>query len=254
MKCVRCNPGLRLLIAGVVAAPAWGQSSSLYVTEQTNDGADPFANVVISESGEMGVRSDRLPDPVSPQLRQASLAAVAVPEPRTYQVNDLVTIIIRESTTADIDASLNTEKEVDWQGEIAEFPKLNLADLLEMQVAPNTFPDGTPKLDVNFNNEFEGDGQYEHNTEMTARLAARIIDIKPNGLMVLEARKFVENDDETMTLVVTGTASVDSVQIDNTVLSSDLYDLHISKQHTGELRKTTKKGLLSNLMDFIFNF
>ncbi|NBC10195.1 MAG: hypothetical protein GVY24_00480 [Planctomycetes bacterium] len=252
MKCV-CA-GLWLLIAAGLAVVASGQSSSLYVNDAASSGSDPFANVVITETGEMGVRSDRLPDPVSPELRQVSLAAVEVPEPRTYQVNDLVTIIVRESTTADIDASLNTEKEVDWQGEIAEFPKLNLAELLEMQVSPNTFPDGTPKLDVNFNNEFEGDGQYEHRTEMTARLAARIIDIKPNGLMVLEARKFVENDKETMTLVVTGTCSVDDVQIDNTVLSSSLYDLHISKQHTGELRKTTKKGLLSNLMDLIFNF
>ncbi len=242
-----------MVLAGM-AGPAAGQSSSLYVNDASQGAADPFANVVMTESGEMGVRSARMPDPVSPDLRRVSLAAVEVPEPRTYQINDLVTIIVRESTTADIDSSISTEKEVDWSGEVSEFPRLNLAELLQLQLRPNTFPDGTPKLDVNFDNEFKGKGKYGHSTEMTARLAARIIDIKPNGLMVLEARKFVENDKETMTLVVTGTCSVDEVQIDNTVLSSSLYDLHISKQHTGELRKSTKKGWLSGLMDLVFNF
>jgi len=57
-----------------------------------------------------------------------------------------------------------------------------------------------------------------------------------------------------MTFVVTGTCSVDAIEIDNTVVSSDLYDLHISKQHTGQLRKSTKKGLLTNIMDVLFNF
>lgn len=242
---------LCLVLAGV---PAWGQSSSLYVNEADNQGADPLGTVVVDGEGEMGVRSAMQPDPVSPGLRRASLAAVSVPEPRTYQVHDLVTIIVRESTTAAIDSSMSTEKNAEWGGEIAEFPRLNVADLLQMQLRPNNFADGRPKLDVGYDSAFDGEGDYSHATEMTARLAARIVDIKPNGLMVLEARKFVENDDETMTLVVTGTCSVDNVQIDNSVLSSDLFDLHISKQQTGELRKSSKKGLLTKVMDFIFNF
>lgn len=204
-------------------------------------------------SGGVSVRADRK-GMISPGIRSVSLSAVVEPEPRTYQLHDIITVIVRESTTAEIDASLTTEKDVSYEGEIAELPRFNLSDLLNLQLKPNTFPNGTPKLDVSFTSEFDGSGDYEHSTEMTARLAAQVIDVKPNGLLVLEARKFVENDDETMTLVVTGTCSVDDVTIDNTVLSSNLYDLHISKQQTGELRKSTKKGLLSRVLDFIFNF
>lgn len=233
------------------------QSSSLYVTDQSQSASyadDPFAPAApVAPAGEIVVQSTQ-PSTMSTQMSRVSLAAITVPEPRAYQKHDIVTIIIRESTTASIDASLETEKDVEWDGEIAEFPRLNVADLLNLRLRPNTFPEGNPQLDVSAGSSFEGDGGYEHNTEMTARLAAKIVDVKPNGLLVLEARKFVENDDETMTMVVTGTCSVDDLTIDNTVLSSSLYGLYISKQHSGELRKSTKKGLLTKLMDFVFNF
>jgi len=239
------------------AAVSHAQSSSLYVTDQGSQATyieDPFAaSAPAPAAGEIVVQTAQ-PRSMSPQMARMSLAAVNTPEPRAYQKHDIVTIIVRESTTAAIDASLDTQKEVNYTGEIAELPEFNLSKLLDLKLEPNTFPAGTPKLDVQFDGEFEGDGDYEHNTEMTARLAATIVDIKPNGLLVLEARKFVENDDETMTMVVTGTCSVDDVEIDNTILSSSLYDLHISKQHTGELRKSTKKGLLTRLMDLVFNF
>ncbi len=244
-----------LTLATLCSAAAWGQSSSLYVNDQASIVDDPFSTVVFDDqTGEFGVRSNQQEGSLSPAIKQVSFTAVTLPEPRTYQVNDIVTIIVRESTTAAIDASMSTKKDATWKAELAEFPDLNLADILKLDLKPMTFPDGTPKLDIKSNSKFDGEGDYGHKTEMTARLAARVLDVKPNGLLVLEARKFVENDDETMTMIVTGTCSVDEIAIDKTVLSSSLYDLHISKQHTGELRKSSKKGLLTKVIDFVFNF
>jgi flagellar L-ring protein precursor FlgH len=107
---------------------------------------------------------------------------------------------------------------------------------------------------VSSENEFEGEGDYSRSESMSGRITARIIDVKPNGTLVLEARKQVASDDESFEIVVTGTCRAEDITADNTVLSTELYDLQLSKQHDGELRSATDKGVFTKLLDFLFNF
>ncbi len=190
---------------------------------------------------------------LSPTVAMFSHTAVQRAAPRSYTMQDLVTIIIREDLSAGFEAEIEAEKSSEWKGGVQDLPSLNLGDLLNAQIKGS---DVTPdlKLDVDSERTFEGEGSYERRETMAARLTARIIDVKPNGTIVVEARKHLQSDDETVTLVVTGTCRVDDITIDNTVLSSQLYDLHVTKQHTGELRRSTKKGPLTKLMDTIFAF
>jgi flagellar L-ring protein precursor FlgH len=111
-----------------------------------------------------------------------------------------------------------------------------------------------PTVDLNYSNEFSGDGKYDRRDTFTARIQARIIDIKPNGNLVLEARKMVQSDKESMEIVMTGTARPDDVTTANTLLSTQLYDLNLVKKHTGELRQATKKGPLTKLFEILFPF
>ncbi|MEM1028047.1 MAG: flagellar basal body L-ring protein FlgH [Planctomycetota bacterium] len=232
-------------------ASAQELSSSLYIT-----GDELFADPFIDEFEVMdgppvpGTQTDE--GKLSPAIAARSLMAVELPEPRTFAVHDLVTIIIREDTQTTFSSSLETEKESEWTGEIAEFPRFNLSDLLDLTLTPNTFPDGTVKLDVSADSSFEGDGDYQNSQSMTARIQATIIDIKPNGNVVVEARKSVRSDDEHYTLVATGICRVDDITVDNTVLSTEIADLFIDKQHEGHLKKSADKGLLTEVMDFLF--
>ena len=190
---------------------------------------------------------------LSPSIEAQSLYAVSRPEPETFAVHDLVTIVIRESLSTDFQAEIESEKGIDVTGNITDFPRLQLGDLLKGRIDGSNV-DPEVRLDVAYDSEFEGEGDYARRESMTARLTARVIDVKPNGTLVLEARKRIEADGESVLLVATGVARVDDILADNTVLSSNLYDLHISKQHTGELRRATKKGVLTKVLDLIFNF
>ena len=216
-------------------------SSSLYIT-----GDELFADPFVDEFEVMdgppvpGTQTDERK--LSPAIAARSLMAVELPEPRAFAVHDLVTIIIREDTQTTFSSSL----------EIAEFPRFNLSDLLDLTLTPNTFPDGTVQLDVSADSSFEGEGDYENRQSMTARIQATIIDIKPNGNVVVEARKSVRSDDEHYTLVATGICRVDDITVDNTVLSTEIADLFIDKQHEGHLKKSADKGLLTEVMDFLF--
>ncbi len=190
---------------------------------------------------------------LSPTTQRFSYFAVSRPAPRTYAIHDLVTIVIREDLSIDFQAKIEAEKEVSTSGAIKDLPHLRLADLLSAQVKDSEV-DPDIKLDVKYEREFEGEGKYKRRETMSAKITARVIDVKPNGTLVLEARKHIASDDETVTLVATGTCRVDDITADNNVFSTQLYDLHISKQHTGELRNSTKKGPITRLLDAVFNF
>ncbi len=236
---IRCLAILLLVIAGSARA----QSSSLYL--QVDPQASPYAAMQRPDV----MRQDRLPAAVA----EFSITAVDQAEPRYFAINDLITIIVRESTVTDFESKLNTEKKSDYQGEISDFPNLDLVKLLQfqLQASANTNP---PKVGINFDKKFEGDGQYSTKNEISSRLAARVIDVKPNGTLVLEARKFIQSDKETLSLVLTGTCRAEDVDADNTVLSSNFYDLNLVKKHEGDLRKATKPGLLTRVFDFLFAF
>jgi flagellar L-ring protein precursor FlgH len=224
----------------VTSSSAWAQSSSLYVGEDT-------ASRRISRT-----RDGRI-NQMSPFIAESSFVAVAMPEPREFALQDLVTIIIRESTETDISAGLNTEKSSSMKGRISAFPQLNIADLLEFQLGNNNITD-PPELDVAFDQDFEGEGDYERRDSFTARITARIVDIKPNGTLVLEARKFIQSDTESLEMVITGTCRAEDITADNTVLSTQMYDLRLVKNHAGEVRRSSKKGILTRVLETVFNF
>jgi flagellar L-ring protein FlgH len=229
-----------LLAVWVIAMPttsAFGQSSSLYLRQE------PAASAQAS-SLEVGS--------LSQVIAASSFLAVQIPEPRQYAENDLVTVIIRESFKTDLRSILKAEKDIDLSAEITAIPELE--KLLELVVTPETFPNGNPTLGVTATSELDGKGRYQRLESMTGRMTARIIDVKPNGTLVLEARQSVTNDEEVQAIVLTGTCRATDITIDNTVLSTQLFDLRLDKQHEGELKKAIRKGFLTKMLERIFNF
>ncbi len=184
---------------------------------------------------------------VNKTLESNSLTAVPTAEPRKFNKQDLITIIIRERSNATLTSSLETEKEVTLEAAVNAFPKIKSG-----QIKPSNGP--LPRVDVESKNEFEGEADYQRRDTVDIELQARVIDIKPNGNLVLEAHKFIKNDDEELTVTVTGTARPDDITFDNRVLGTQLAQLRVNKSHEGELRKTTKKGIFTQVLEFLINF
>lgn len=189
---------------------------------------------------------------VNPYMQQASYLAVPIPEPREWRKHDLVTIIVRQTATGTAEGELETNKEISVSGEASAF--IDLGELLEARVQPAPLAAGAPRVEVGFGNEFQGDGEYERTDTIVTRLTAQVIDVKPNGTLALEARMHMANDDEQLTVTVTGYCRAEDVTPDNTILSTQLHDLRVVKKHEGEIRDAGKKGVLTKAMEFLFNF
>lgn len=185
------------------------------------------------------------------ELEGVSLYAVRPPEPREFKVHDLVTIIVNQSSKIEHDQSLETEKDVRNNAGIDAFP--DFRGLLEFTLNGGSTED-TPELDVFGRRNFEGDGEFQREDRITARITAEVIDVKPNGLLVLEARTTIVTDKEEQTMVISGTCRSEDVSDFNTVQSTSLADLRLFTQNTGELRQATEKGFLTKVLEAFFAF
>lgn len=184
-------------------------------------------------------------------IREVSMFAVIPPEPREYAIHDIIYVLIDETVRASSSQTLDTTKETQTDlgldafldpGQLAQL-RLRQGDVTNIAI-----------LDAETRQEFQGDGAYDRSDTLIARIAATVIDVKPNGTLVIEARKTVGTDDEKRTLVLSGRLRQEDVTNANTILSSQLADLLVQVDHEGELRKAAKKGLITRVLDTIFNF
>ncbi|MBT8487120.1 MAG: hypothetical protein HKO59_02830 [Phycisphaerales bacterium] len=186
-------------------------------------------------------------------LLDVSMFAISPPELRVFNKHDLIVIVVRESSRAESSQELETQKDYDLNGRIAAWPDLQLSDLLNLQINAGRTT-GLPRVDVGLTKDFQGEGDYKREDEFTARLTAEVIDVLPNGNLILEARTRIQTDEEQSLLKVTGVCRPIDVTAVNTVLSTQLHDLAIEKVHEGELKKSSEKGIIAKILDTIFAF
>ena len=80
-------------------------------------------------------------------------------------------------------------------------------------------------------------------------MTARILDIKPNGNLVLEAEATQQFDDEVSLMTLTGVCRSSDVTPDNTVLSTQVADLSVKVKNTGAVRDGSNRGWLHRIID-----
>jgi flagellar L-ring protein precursor FlgH len=206
------------------------------------------SNASSSQDSGADQRASRVP--VAQDLQNVSLFAIQPPEPRTFQQNDLVTIIVSERTRYDRSVETESEKKLDMGIDIDQF--VDLLELFEFRVVDE---DGVPVgIDLGANNKFEGEGTFEQEDRMTDRITARVLDVKPNGTLVLEAKRSLSTDGSEFVLTLSGVCRSEDITDANTVQSNELFDMRLDVQNSGELRRTTEKGVITRLLETLFYF
>lgn len=191
------------------------------------------------------------PNPVA-DLDGVSLYAIQPLPPRQIQINDLITIIVNQSSKIERDQDLTTEKKSNTRVDVNEFIDLGKIFTDFQFVKANT--SNLPSIDVNSGRKFDGDGEMGREDRITARITAKVIDVKPNGLVVLEARASMFTDDEEQLMLISGICRVEDVTQSNTIQSTQLADLRLEVINGGEIRDAAKKGFITKALDTIFAF
>src|SRR5262245_4871157 len=218
-----------------IAAPSEEPSSSLMATTPMQIPAD-------------------LPPNESPNaLRSVSLFAVPLPKPRSFQEHDLVQIIVRETSQAKSTHDLETKKDYKLNVNVPQWPDFNLHDLANLQLFAGD-NSNNPAAQINAKKDFKGEGDYERKDDLTARLTAEVIEVLPNGNLVLEARTRIKTDNEEQSMKATGICRPADISAANTILSNQIHDLTIEKMNKGDLKKANEKGIIAKTLDLLFAF
>lgn len=190
-------------------------------------------------------------DPDAP-VREMSLLYIETPKPKTYKTHDQVTIIIDENSRQSAKQTLDTKKDYSLEAALNEFP--SLAALLDGQLQPGGTTGGIAAVGIEDKQKFKGEGTYDRTDKFSAKITATVIDVKPNGLLVVEARKTIQKDDEITTITLTGRCRSEDVTTSNTVLSSQLAELAIVSRNEGEVKEAGSKGWIPRILEAVFNF
>lgn len=178
-----------------------------------------------------------------------SWITVAPPAPTTYAPGDLITIIIRERKRWEADADLNTKKRWDVKSDVSAFLKF-----VDGGIGASEFSRGEPDIQYKFEDQMRSDGDSSREDSLTTRLTAMIIDVKPNGMLVIEGRARLTHDDEISEITVTGFCRKEDVTADNTILSTQLASKEVSITNEGALRHAASRGWFIKLLDLLRPF
>lgn len=196
--------------------------------------------------------NDLAVNPVAEQLRGYSLFSVTPAPPRRYGKHDLVEVIINESSVEKVEQTLDNKKNYDLKAELSRFP--SFAALFNDLALREGIGTPRPGVGVTNSNTYKGEGKFNRKDQVSAKISATVIDVKPNGNLVLEARESLQTGKEIKTMVLSGICRSDDITKSNTLLSSQLANLTIRIEHEGQVEDTANKGLIPRILETIFNF
>lgn len=159
------------------------------------------------------------------------------------RVGDVVTILIVENSSASDDASTDVSKKSSISGTIG--------DVLEdgAKILGKAIPFDIFKFQSD--NSYEGEGSTERSNRVTARIAAKVKRVEPNGNLLLEGRRSIVIGKDRKDIIITGEVSSYSVTRDNTVLSTDVADAQITYSGTGPVNNAGNPTIFHRILDVI---
>ncbi len=227
-----------LAALGATTATAAAQTSSLYQQSAQQATSRPAAGEEKTASAST-VRS---------------MVAAPAPPKKKFTKNDLITIVVAEQashsssaqTTADRDAKIDAQMKA----------MIDLQSLANKgQVKASNFSAGTPAITGESKTNLDATGANTRTDTMDARIEGRIVDIRPNGNLVIEASKKITTDEESYTINVSGVCRTEDVVLPLcTIQSTQISELTIVKNSTGMVKDATGRTWFEKLFSKINPF
>ncbi|HOO57227.1 MAG TPA: flagellar basal body L-ring protein FlgH [bacterium] len=155
---------------------------------------------------------------------------------RALFVGDLVTIIVNEKTSATQKASTETAQE----------------ESLESGTGEGILGKVFEKFGIESSDQYSADGSTSSGSTLSTTISAEVVEVLPNGNLVIEARRSLVVNEETQAMIISGIIRPNDVTRENTVSSSDIANLNVRYQGEGPIAKRQRPGVLNKIFNFIF--
>ena len=177
---------------------------------------------------------------------------------KARRLNDLLTINVVESLSGSGKADTDTSREstIDYEltnflGMNKDFNLHNAFGLKDLYKGANVFE---PTIESTAKSKFKGAGDTNREGTLIATVTAKVVEVMPNGNLILEARKELTINNEKQILVLSGMARPDDISSDNIILSSKIADAQVYYVGDGVLQEKQSPGWLVRTLDYVWPF
>lgn len=165
-----------------------------------------------------------------------------------YRKGDHIQVIVNEQGTAKNDTNTNLRRKFDVSAEVSEFAKLDGLSLIPSDAT------GLPSVDITSEKRQEGRGSTTKNDSITTVIPCIVIDILPNGVLVLEGKTTRKISDEDTVVKLFGHVHPEHVSPQKKVSSSWIVGLDLEYSGSGPLSRNQGRTILSWLLEYIWPF
>ncbi len=169
-------------------------------------------------------------------------------DPKARRIGDLLTVLIEEEASVSMGAKNSSKNASSASGSISfGHPKVDDQPTAWTNIS-------LPAWSLETERSFNGDGSRESSDKFTSRITVQVIDIMPNGNLLIEGSRSVNIHEESAKVILTGTVRPSDISRANVVKSSCIADTTIRYESYGPLVKNVKRGMLSSLLNWINPF
>jgi flagellar L-ring protein precursor FlgH len=162
---------------------------------------------------------------------------------KQIRINDIITVIVDEKSQVTSEGEIQRRKRSSIDARLQDWIKLT------PDLKPADQADGDPRLRASLNTQLQSQMEMETADGMRFRISANVVDIRPNGNLVLEAHRRIANNSEVWEQSLTGVVRREDVLPNNTVLSEKIAELQVCKREQGHVRDGYRRGWLQRLVD-----
>lgn len=106
--------------------------------------------------------------------------------------------------------------------------------------------------DASSKDSFSAQGSISNTNQVSAKMTAQVIEVQPNGNLVISGTQKINQNGEEQKITVTGVVRPDDVTPDNTVLSSYVANAQIKVDGHGPIADKQRQGILTQIFNFLF--
>lgn len=156
---------------------------------------------------------------------------------RELKTNDIITVLVDYRTSMLSEGDAERRKTANLTAVLADWLRFDGQDIIP---APQS--NGDPSVAGKLQSQYRAESDMELRDALTFRIAAHVVDIQPNGNLVVEGHQTIRINEEIWRISLTGIVRRSSIGPDRTVRSDEVADLRIDKEEEGFVRDSYARG------------
>jgi flagellar L-ring protein precursor FlgH len=173
---------------------------------------------------------------------------------RRFELGDVITVVLDESTQAQRSSGINTTKEV-TNSPLSQLQKVFGNTLPTNSSRENRIKRGLKGLDFSdLSRSDKGVGIADQAASLSGAIAVIVTHLLPNGSMFIEGKKELVLSEGSEEIFISGIITPKDIQPDNTVLSSRIAQANITYRGQGDLADVATANWGSKFFNKIWPF